>query len=91
MSMFDGDCSMCSLPSDSDWCLTCKKEFGMNKDKNWIETDLSTALHKFTLGYKIECRVNYSIWQFDFSKNNATVILNQRMIERGKWFMCTEN
>lgn len=25
MSMFDGDCSTCTNPSDSDWCNTCKK------------------------------------------------------------------
>lgn len=55
-----------------------------------VETDLSTALHKFALGYKIQCRVNFSLWEFDFSKNNATVILNQRMIERGRWFVFSE-
>jgi len=70
--------------------IAWEKEFGHKQQENWIETDLSTALHRFALGYKIECRINFSTWEFDFSKHNATVVLNQRMIERGKWFVCTE-
>ena len=67
-----------------------QKDRLINNKINWIETDLSTALHKFALGYKIECRINFSTWEFDFSKHNTTVVLNQRMIERGKWFVYTE-
>jgi len=67
-----------------------QKDILISKKEYYIDTDLSTALYKFALGYKIECRINFSTWEFDFSKNNATVILNQRMIEHGKWSVCSE-
>jgi len=34
--MFDGDCKTCSLSSDSDWCLTCKKGIIQNIDNERI-------------------------------------------------------
>lgn len=55
--------------------------------EDFLKTDIATALKRFALGNQIQCKVENSIWTFDLTKNNATVIMNPRMIQFGEWYV----
>jgi len=69
--MFDGDCSTCSEPSDSDWCPSCKKKFSNKTMDNkelfkreylckWIKNS-----EEYYKAYKLWIDYEYNCEKFD--------------------------
>lgn len=55
----------------------------------YLKTDMTTVLKRFSIGNQIQCRIENSIYTFDFTKNNSTVVLNSKMIQYGEWYVLT--
>jgi hypothetical protein len=59
--------------------------------ENWTKSnDLNTVLRWFAKGHKVQCCIGMKTWLFDLTKNNATIIMNQEMIQHGVWFVDIE-
>jgi len=54
---------------------------------NWTKSDMCTAIRRFAMGNKVQCRFKNSTWTFDLYKNNDCIILNQTMIDFGEWYV----
>jgi hypothetical protein len=48
---------------------------------------MNVILEWFAKGHKVQCRIGMRTWFFDLNKNNATIIMNQEMIQYGVWFV----
>ncbi len=62
------------------------------KGNNWAEVGMDIALEKFAEGYDILCEIekeneNNLYYTFTMQRKIPTVILNQRMIKSGKWYL----
>lgn len=53
----------------------------------WVNISLETAIREFAEGNKVQCRISDLAWTFDFTKNDATITLNKRMISFGEWYV----
>lgn len=68
LSMFDGNCSTCSEPSDSDWCLSCKKKFNRNNKELFRQEYLmkwSENLSPYNFAYELWIDYEYQCEKYD--------------------------